>query len=64
MADISHFSVLTFQRRPGHWRASVTPKVHGGAIVKGRTLLGFITEHDCASEQEAESAAHQAIRKL
>jgi hypothetical protein len=64
MADISRFSVVTFQRRPGYWRASVTPKVHGGTIIRGRTLLGFITEYDCASEQEAESAAHQAIKKL
>ncbi len=62
MADLSQFSILTFQRRPGLWRASISPKVTGPAI-KG-TMLGFVTEDDCDSEEAAETAAKRAIKKL
>ena len=25
MANISDYSIVTFERKPGHWRAAVTP---------------------------------------
>jgi hypothetical protein len=25
MADISQYSIVTYERRPGHWRAAITP---------------------------------------
>jgi len=64
MADASQFSILTFQRRPGLWRASISPKVSGVAAIKGQTMLGFVTEDDCDSEEAAETAARRAIKKL
>ena len=64
MADLSHYSILTFQRRPGLWRASISPKVVAGSTIKGQTMIGFVTEDDCDSEEAAETAAKRAIKKL
>jgi hypothetical protein len=64
MADVSLFTILTFQRRPGLWRASISPKTPSAMTVGGKTLQGFVTEDDCESEQAAESAARKAIKKL
>ncbi|MDB5617402.1 hypothetical protein [Tardiphaga sp.] len=64
MADLSLFSILTFQRRPGLWRASISPKVNASNTIKGKTMLGFVTEDDCDSEEAAETAAKRAIKKL
>lgn len=63
MADAALFSILTFQRRPGLWRASISPKAPAG-MPNGKTMLGFVTEDDCETEQAAELAAKQAIKKL
>ncbi|MDB5565011.1 MAG: hypothetical protein JWP84_1577 [Tardiphaga sp.] len=64
MADASLFSILTFQRRPGLWRASISPKVNANSAIKGKTMLGFVTEDDSDSEEAAETAAKRAIKKL
>ena len=64
MADASLYSILTFQRRPGQWRASISPKVPDSGNIQGKTMIGFVTEDDCDSEQAAEAAAKLAIRKL
>ncbi|UZE46820.1 hypothetical protein [Rhodopseudomonas sp. P2A-2r] len=64
MADAALFSILTFQRRPGQWRASISPKTPSGNTIQGKTMLGFVTEDDCETEQAAEAAAKLAIRKL
>lgn len=64
MADASLYSILTFQRRPGLWRASISPKAASGTPVHGKTMVGFVTEDDCDTEQAAEAAAKLAIRKL
>jgi hypothetical protein len=64
MADLSQFSILTFQRRPGQWRASISPKVSASNTIKGKTMLGFVTEDDCDTEEAAETAAKRAIKKL
>jgi shikimate kinase len=61
MADISEYEVVTFQREPGHWRASITPKARAG--VK-REPAGFVTKEDCDSEVDARNAANEAIKKL
>ena len=37
MADKSKFSIVTYQRSPGHWRAAITPFVHSGPFIRGRT---------------------------
>ena len=49
MADISDFSIVTFLRKPGHWRAAIFPK----ARIKsagGETVLSVVTPDDFASE--------------
>jgi hypothetical protein len=64
MAEISQFSIVTYQRSPGHWRAAITPFAHSGMFIRGRTTASFVTPDDCASESDAMSAAEKIIRKL
>jgi hypothetical protein len=64
MADKSQFSIMTYQRRPGHWRAAITPHAHSELFIRGRTTNNFVTPEDYASESEAELAAQKLIRKL
>jgi hypothetical protein len=35
MADISEFSIVTYERKPGCWRAAITGKGSAGMIVGG-----------------------------
>jgi hypothetical protein len=64
MADKSKFSIVTYQRSPGHWRAAITPFVHSGPFIRGRTTTSFVTPDDYASEPDATIAAEQLIGKL
>jgi hypothetical protein len=63
MADISDFSIVTFLRKPGHWRAAIFPK----ARIKsagGETVLSVVTRDDFASEAEAQLAAERLVRRF
>ena len=64
MADISQFSIVTYERRPGHWRAAITPHAHSGLFIRGKTTTSFVTPDDFASELDANFAAERIIRKL
>jgi len=64
MAHISEYSIVTYQRKPGCWRAAITRKVRAGTAVRGDTVLSVVTPDDYASESEAELAAEKLIRKL
>jgi hypothetical protein len=64
MADQSQFSILTFQRRPGHWRAAINRKDRTAINMGGVMLKSFVTSVDCESEQEAEKSAQKAIRQI
>jgi hypothetical protein len=68
LAEISQFTIVTYERRPGLWRAAVTPIVtpikRSGAFVQGRTTLSMVTPDDFASESDAKFAAEKIIRKL
>jgi hypothetical protein len=64
MAHISDYSIITYERKPGHWRAAISPKTSGESIVPGDTVRSFVTPYDSASEAEANSAAEKLIRKL
>jgi hypothetical protein len=64
MADISQYSIVTYERRPGHWRAAITPYAHSGLFIQGRTTTSFVTPDDSASEPDAQFAAEEIIRKL
>jgi hypothetical protein len=64
MADISRFSIITYERKPGHWRAAIIPKTRSGIVDAGDTVRSVVTPDDCASESGAELAAQKLIRRL
>jgi hypothetical protein len=64
MAKATDYKVVTFQRKPGYWRANVTPVLQPAAPRQGTTILGFVTSEDCSSEEAAVVAANKAIREL
>jgi hypothetical protein len=63
MAYISEYSIVTYERKPGHWRAAITPKARFGINVRGDKVHSIVTPGDSASESEAKLAAEQLIRK-
>ena len=64
MADISQHSIVTYERRPGHWRAAITPIRRSGTFIQGKTITSIVTPDDSASEPDAKFAAEKIIRKL
>jgi hypothetical protein len=64
LAEISQFSIVTYERRPGVWRAAMTPVKRSGPFVQGRTTFSVVTPDDYTSEADAKSAAEKMIRKL
>jgi hypothetical protein len=64
MAELSHFSIVTYERRPGFWRAAITPVRQTATFIRGRTTSSFVTPTDFASESEAKFAAEKIIKKL
>ncbi len=64
MANKSQFSIVTYQRSPGHWRAAISPYAHSGIFIRGRTTVGFVTPDDYASESDAVFAAEKIIKAL
>jgi hypothetical protein len=64
MADITEFSIVTYERKPGYWRAAVTRKVNAGIAAGGDKVLSVVTPDDCASESDARLAAQKLIRNL
>jgi hypothetical protein len=43
MADISEFSLVTYERRPGCWRAAVTRNGSVGKVVGGDMVRSVVT---------------------
>jgi hypothetical protein len=64
MADISEFSIVTYERKPGCWRAAVTRKGSAGMVVGGDKVRSVVTPDDHASESDAQLAAQKLVRKL
>jgi hypothetical protein len=64
MADISQYSIVTYERKPGHWRAAFVRKALTGRAVRGDTVHSDVTPDDFPSEAEAQFAAEKIIRKL
>jgi hypothetical protein len=64
MAKASDYKIVTFQRKPGRWRANVTPIIQPATRTQGTTILGFVTTEDSNSEESAAIAANQAIKQL
>jgi len=67
MADPAKYSVTTFQRQPGLWRASITRTDRRPSIAYGTTgkeILSIVTPLDLGSEDAAGEAAKAVIKKL
>jgi hypothetical protein len=64
MAKASDYKIVTFQRKPGRWRANVTPITQLATRTQGKTILGFVTTEDSDSEGSAAIAADRAIKQL
>jgi hypothetical protein len=63
MAKASDYRIVTFQRKPGQWRANISPVVTPATVTRG-AILGFVTSEDSNSEEGATIAANRAIREL
>jgi hypothetical protein len=64
MAHISEYSIVTYERKPGCWRAAVSPKGVDRHRAPGSTVRSIITPDDSESESAAKLAAERLIRKL
>jgi hypothetical protein len=64
LAEISQFSIVTYERRPGYWRAAITPLKRSGTAILGKTTSSFVTPDDFDSETGAKFAAEKMIREL
>ena len=64
MADISEFSVVTYERKSGCWRAAITRKGSAGPVVGGDKVRSVVTPDDYPTEADALVAAQKLIRKL
>jgi hypothetical protein len=62
LAEISDFSIVTYERKPGRWRAAFTRQVRSDFKAGG--IRSVVTPDDYPTEQEAEFAAQKLIRKL
>jgi hypothetical protein len=64
MALVSEYSIVTYERKPGRWRAAITPKGRIGSVVRADKVLSTVTPDDSASESDANVAAEHLIRKM
>ena len=64
MADISEFSIITYERKPDCWRAAITRKGSAGMVVGGDKVRSVVTPDDYASESDAQFAAQKLVKKL
>ncbi len=55
---------MAYERRPGHWRAAVTPVRQSSTAIRGKTISSVVTPDDHASESDANLAAEKIVRKL
>jgi hypothetical protein len=64
MADLSLFSIVTYERKRGYWRAAITPIRRSSTVVQGKTTTSIVTPNDFSSETDAKFAAEKMIRKM
>lgn len=64
MADISEFSIITYERKPRCWRAAIARKSDARIVVGSDKVRSVVTPDDYASESDAELAAKKLIKKL
>ncbi len=63
MAKPSDYDIVTFQRKMGRWRASISQK-RPWARPQGIVMVSFVTDEDAESEADAMKAANEAIKNL
>lgn len=63
MANVSEFSIVTYPRKAGHWRAAIFPEART-QNAQAHAVRSVVTPDDFASEAEAQLAAEKLIRKL
>jgi hypothetical protein len=63
IANVSKFSVATYQRKPRHWRAAIFPEARTEGA-PGDTVRSVVTPDYFPSEAKAQLAAEQLIRRL
>jgi hypothetical protein len=63
MAQISEFTIVTYERSPGHWRAAFVPKRLPRNNVRG-AVHSVVTPDDALTEADAHFSAERLIRKL
>jgi hypothetical protein len=64
MANSFEFSIVTYERKPGHWRAAIARKARARGFVQGDKVRSVVTPDDYASESEAELAGQKLIKRL
>ena len=61
MANSSEFSIVTYERKPGQWRAAIT---RNARTVDGAKVRSIVTPGDYPSEADAQFAAQNLIKTL
>jgi hypothetical protein len=64
MAHISEYLIVTYERKPGYWRAAIPPKIVDRSRAPGLTVRSIISPNDSESESAARFAAEQLTVKL
>jgi hypothetical protein len=64
MAELSKFTVVTYERKPGHWRAAVTPVRRPNVSISSKETASIVTPDDFSSEADARVAAEKMIKRL
>jgi hypothetical protein len=63
MANVSEFSIVTYLRKAGHWRAAIFPEARTQST-QGDTVRSVVTPDDFASEAEAQLAAEKSLENF
>jgi hypothetical protein len=63
MAQISDYSIVAYERKPGYWRASIARKIRSRPV-RGDQVLSTVTPDDYSTEAEARLAAEKLVKKL
>lgn len=64
MAQPSDYSIVAFERRPGHWRAAISTRRRDWTALQGEKVLSLVTSTDASSEVDAVVAAENVIRRM
>jgi hypothetical protein len=64
MADKTRYSIVTYERRPGHWRAAISPIRRSGTVVHCQTITSIVTPNDFESELDAQFAAEKMVKNF